>query len=218
MLRKLVQATVLASTFGASAQACETALVLAIDVSSSVDPGEYRLQVDGLADALLDPEVAFALENGKVRLSVLQWSGAGQQQISIPWTEMATPLDIAAYSAAVRAMPRAYVNSNTAPGDAINKAVEMLSEVPMCSRHIIDVSGDGNANAGVETRIASRQAERRGVIINGIAIESIGAAITQFYRRAIVTQYGFVITAQRHEDYPRAIREKLKRELTKVTG
>ena len=51
-----------------------------MDVSSSVDPGEYRLQVDGLADALLDQEVAFALENGKVRLAVLQWSGAGQQQ------------------------------------------------------------------------------------------------------------------------------------------
>ena len=217
MLRRTLSAIALCAT-ATVASACETALVLAIDVSSSVDPGEYRLQVDGLADALLDPEVAFALENGKVRLSVLQWSGAGEQQVSIPWTEMATSLDIAAYSAAVRAMPRAFVNSNTAPGNAIVKAVEMLDEVPMCSRHILDVSGDGNANAGTETRAASRRAERGGVIINGIAIESIGVSITQFYRKAVITQYGFVVTARRHEDYPRAIREKLRRELTKVTG
>ena len=200
------------------ARACETALLLAIDVSNSVDVAEYRLQVDGMADALLDPEIREILVRGQVALSVMQWSGVDQQAMSIPWRRMETPADVAAFAVDARNMRRAFINSNTAPGDAIRAALRQFGPVGDCGRHIIDVSGDGPENAGTGTPAARRAAELNGVIINGIAIESLGVSITQFYRRSVITQYGFVITARRHEDYPRAIREKILRELTKVTG
>jgi len=192
--------------------------MLSVDVSNSVDFGEYRLQIDGMADALLDPEIRDALLQGQVMLSVMQWSGEDDQLISLPWTQMRTEADIAAFSQAARNLPRAFIQSNTAPGDAILFAIEQFRAVSQCNRHVLDVSGDGSANAGTGTAAARREAERRGVMINGIAIESLGVSITQFYLRNVVTQYGFVITARRHNDYPRAIREKIKRELTRVTG
>ena len=200
------------------ARACDTALLLAIDVSNSVDIAEYRLQVDGMADALLDPEIREVLLNGQVALSVMQWSGVEQQDMSIPWRRMVTAADVAAFARDARNMRRAYIASNTAPGDAIRAALRQFDPVEDCARHIIDISGDGPENAGSGTPAARREAELRGVIINGIAIESIGVSITQYYQRSVITQYGFVITARRHRDYPRAIREKILRELTKVTG
>lgn len=201
-----------------AARACETALLLAIDVSNSVDPGEYRLQVDGTADALLDPEVREAILLGEVTLSVMQWSGETDQEMSIPWTTLRTEADIAAFSDRVRNMRRAFIQSNTAPGDAIRFALAQMGQVAGCTRRIIDISGDGAQNAGSGTPAARREAERLGVTINGIAIESIGVSITQFYLRSVVTQHGFVVTARRHTDYPRAIKEKIKRELARVTG
>jgi Ca-activated chloride channel homolog len=216
-----MSALCLAATVAAAAppaRACETALLLAIDVSNSVDPAEYRLQTDGTADALLDPEVREAILQGPVMLSVMQWSGKADQEISIPWTEIQTEADIIAFSQAARDMRRAFIQSNTAPGDAILHALRQMGQVVHCNRRIIDISGDGSANAGSDTRAARREAERLGVTINGIAIESIGVAITQYYLRQLVTRHGFVITARRHSDYPRAIREKIIRELARVTG
>jgi len=217
-IRRVLIAAALALGAALPARACETALLLSIDVSNSVDVGEYRLQIDGLADALLDPEIRDALLQGQVMLSVMQWSGETDQEISLPWTQMRSEADIVAFSTAARNLPRAFIQSNTAPGNAIRAAMQQFDAVPQCNRHVLDVSGDGAANAGTGTAAARRAAERRGVIINGIAIESIGISITQYYRRNIITQYGFVITARRHTDYPRAIREKIKRELTRVTG
>ena len=64
----------------AMAQACETALVLTIDVSNSIDPGEYRVQADGMADALQDPEIIEAMVQGEVAIAVVQWSGEDRQE------------------------------------------------------------------------------------------------------------------------------------------
>jgi Ca-activated chloride channel family protein len=220
-MRGRIQAAVLAVAVAvapALGRACETALLLSVDVSNSVDVGEYRLQVDGMADALLDPEIRDALLQGQVMLSVMQWSGEDDQQISLPWTQMRSEADILAFSQAARNLKRAFIQSNTAPGNAIRHAITQFERVPQCIRHVLDVSGDGAANAGTGTAAARRAAEQRGIMINGIAIESLGVSITQYYRRNVITQYGFVITARRHSDYPRAIREKIKRELTRVTG
>lgn len=200
------------------AGACDTALLLAIDVSSSIDPGEYRLQVDGLADALMDPDVSDALVMGRVAVAVVQWSGVGAQEVSLPWARMTSPEEVATFSVAARAMDRAYVNSDTAVGDAIRYAAAQFAAVPDCVRRVIDVSGDGSENSGSSTAAARSAAEAEGITINGIAIESIGVAITGYYRLAVITRDGFVMTARGHLDYPRAIREKIRREVTKVTG
>lgn len=210
-------------TFGAialmqPATACDAALLLAIDVSSSIDAGEYRLQIDGLADALLDPEVVDALLLGQSALAVVQWSGVNKQGLVLGWNRMTSFEVISGFAAEVRTLQRAFFDSDTAIGDAIGFSTRQFAAVPECNRRIIDISGDGPQNAGSSALHASRAAEAMGIIINGIAIESIGVAMTNYYRRTIVTFDGFVITARGHLEYPRAIREKILRELSKVTG
>ncbi len=201
-----------------AARACDTALLLTIDVSNSIDVGEYRLQTDGMADALLDADIMDALVQGQSTLAIMQWSGVDRQDISIPWTQIRTEADVRALAARARAMPRAFVMSDTAPGDAILFAIEHFAMAPTCLRQVIDISGDGAPNAGSDTRAAARLAERNGITINGIAIESMGLAVTNFYQNALITRDGFVITARRHLDYPRAIREKILRETARIFG
>ncbi|MGI1661689.1 DUF1194 domain-containing protein [Palleronia sp. KMU-117] len=200
------------------ARACETALLLAVDVSNSVDVAEYRLQADGMAEAFLDPEVREAILQGEVMLAVMQWSGEADQEMSIPWTTLRTEAEITAFAERARGLRRAFIQSNTAPGDAIAFALGQMGAAAHCTRRIIDISGDGPENAGRPTAAARREAERLGVMINAIAIESIGVSTTQYYLRNVVTRAGFVVTARRHGDYARAIREKIKRELARVTG
>lgn len=200
---------------GPVARACDIALVLAMDVSGSVDYHEYRLQVEGLAAALRDPEVTEALMRGRVALSVVQWSGAGQQELSIPWQRMEEPAQIQRLAARVAAMPRAYTGGNTAVGQAIAFSTAQFAQVRDCAHWVIDVSGDGDENEGFTVGAARRAAYRAGITINGLAIEGLGAgmAITNFYRNWVITPGGFVETAQNHHDFARAMRRKLLREL-----
>lgn len=202
------------------ARACETALLLAIDVSGSIDRGEYALQVQGLADALSDPEVAGILERGQVALSVVQWSGVGMQALVLPWQRMRTGTDVALFAERARMLPRAFDGSDTAVGEAVAFSVAQFAQVPDCRRHVIDISGDGPENAGFTIATARGQAIAQGIEINAIAIEDMGipTPIAAFYRKWAITPQGFVIVARGLDDYPRAIREKLIRELTKPVG
>ena len=201
-----------------AATACDTALVLTIDVSNSVDPAEYRLQVDGLADALQDPEIVEAMVRGDVAITVVQWSGETDQHVAIPWRQVRTALDARSLAEQSRAMERAYSLSNTAPAEAVFFAIDQFRTAPDCVRRVIDVSGDGTPNAGSNPTAARQAAIRAGITINAIAIESLGLAITGFYQRQVITNDGFVITARTHRDYPAAIRRKLIRELTQPLG
>ena len=201
-----------------AAQACDTALVLTIDVSNSIDPGEYRLQTDGLADALRDPEIVETMVEGENFLTVVQWSGVDKQAVVIPWTQMRTALDVESFAQKARLMERAFVLSDTAPAEAIYFSLALFDDVPQCERKVIDVSGDGTPNGGSDTRAARNAAERAGVTINGIAIESMGLAITNFFRGAVITRNGFVMTARTHREYPQTIRAKILREISRILG
>ncbi len=198
--------------------ACDTALILAIDVSNSIDTAEYRLQTDGLANALRNPEIVAAMVRQEAAIAVVQWSGTTRQTLSIPWMQIRTSLDAARLATAAELMPRAFLLSDTAPAEAILFSLDQFAAAPACKNRVIDVSGDGTANAGSETRRARNIAERSGVTINAIAIESMGLAITGFFKRAVITRNGFVITARTHREYPDAIRRKIIRELSQVLG
>ena len=200
------------------AQACDTALILTIDVSNSIDPAEYRLQTDGLADALRDPDIVETMVAGENYLAVVQWSGVDKQTVSIPWTQMRTALDVEAFAQKSRLMERAFVLSDTAPAEAIYFSLNLFDEVTNCERRVIDVSGDGTPNGGSDVRAARSAAERAGVTINGIAIESMGLAITNFFRTAVITRNGFVMTARTHREYPQTIRAKILREISRIFG
>lgn len=199
-------------------QACRTALVLAMDVSQSVDAGEYRIQIDGLAAALRDPEIAEILVRDQVALSVLQWSGVDAQEVSLDWTQMLSAAHVQLFANAVQRLPRAFVMSNTAPAEALRTALRHFDSGPDCARRIIDMSGDGTPNAGGEVGRIRQSAERAGITVNGLAIEGLGRAITNFYQRNVVTADGFVETARGHRDYARAIRRKILREISQVFG
>lgn len=205
---------------GHDLRACETALLLAIDVSGSIDGGEYLFQTEGLADALGDPAVADALVLGQVALAVVQWSGAGQQALVLPWQRMLSHAAVARFAAASRSLDRAFDGSDTAVGDAIGFAVDQFAAVPDCRRRVIDISGDGPVNAGGPVASTRARALGAAIEINAIAIEDAGRSIpiTEFYRRHVITPKGFVLTARGLADYPRALRDKLLRETAKPLG
>jgi len=200
----------------APANACKTALLLAIDVSQSIDVGEYSIQRDGLADAILDPIVAEALIQGQVALAVVQWSGPADQELSIPWSRIRTESDLQLFAQRARLMPRVFTMSNTAVGQLIRYATAQFDDVQDCDRRVIDISGDGNDNASTGPEQARRDAEILGIQINGLAIEWIGPAITNFYRRSVITKDGFVMTSKGHETYAEILRQKITREVSQA--
>jgi Ca-activated chloride channel homolog len=196
------------------ASACATALILAIDVSNSVDTAEYLIQTRGLADALEDPAIREELVRGEVALSVIQWSGEAQQQVSIPWRRMTSAAEVRAFSLEAREMRRAFVMSDTAVGAVMEFALRQFGPVADCKRRVIDISGDGSENAGTDPTAARRAAERAGVQVNALAIEGIGVAITNFYRTRVITRDGFVMTARSHLSYAETLRQKILREVS----
>ncbi|UPH72169.1 DUF1194 domain-containing protein [Abyssibius alkaniclasticus] len=198
-----------------AAKACKIALLLMIDVSSSIDPGEYRFQIDGMADALRDPVIAEILVRDQVALSVVQWSGIGEAEVSLEWQRMLTPAAVVSFANRARAIPRRWQRSRTAVGDAIAFGAEQFGPVSDCTRRVMDVSGDGASNVGFDTATMRREIQAMGIEINGLAIDRIGRSVTEFYRRFMITQGGFVMTATGYSDYPRAISAKLFRELVK---
>ena len=202
------------------AGACETALVLSIDVSGSIDRGEYRLQTQGLAAALSDPEVAEALVRGQVALAVVQWSGVSQQALVLPWQRMLTPEAVARYAERAARVPRAFEGSDTAVGQGVSFALAQFGGVPDCRKRVLDVSGDGPENAGFTDARARSEAVAAGVMVNAIAIEEPGPAapVTSYYRGWVMTPGGFVVTARGLQDYARTLRLKLLRELVKPIG
>lgn len=201
-----------------SALACETALLLTIDVSNSVDTAEYRLQTDGLADALRDSEIVDTMVRDQVAVAVVQWSGVGDQVVSIPWERITNAGQAEVLSQRARSMDRAYVLSGTATAEALLFSLAQFDAVADCKRKVIDISTDGTANAGSDVRLVRARAERAGVTINGIGIESMGRTITNFLQGSVITRDGFVMTARMHQDYPAAIRAKILREISRVIG
>ncbi|MDT8854128.1 DUF1194 domain-containing protein [Paracoccaceae bacterium Fryx2] len=216
----MLRALVLCLCLTTPAPACEVALVLAIDVSGSIDAGEYALQTEGLALALTDPQVADALLKAEAALAVVHWSGVGRQALVQPWRRMLGPAEITRLAAAAAIQPRAFTASDTAVGEAIGFAAAQFAAVPDCTRRVIDISGDGPENAGFTVGRARQQAQAQGIEINAIAIEDMGQSspITAFYARWAITRNGFVVTARGLQDYRRALRAKLLRELEKPLG
>lgn len=201
--------------FPQGALPCETALLLAMDVSGSVDASEYHLQTSGLAAALGDGALRDLMLHRRVAVSVMQWSGPGQQRVMIDWTAAESAAAIADLATKAAAMPRAFEGGGTAIGEALFAAAAQIARAPPCRYQVVDVSGDGDENAGSHLSLARQRLERSGVQINGLAIEQIGRAVWGYYQARVITRDGFVETAAGHTDFARAMRSKLLRELTK---
>ena len=216
----MLRSVALAWLVSSPALACETALLLSIDVSGSIDAGDYRLQTEGVAAALADPEMVEALVRDQVAVSVVQWSGPSQQALVLPWQRMLDPGAVTRFADNAAAMPRAFKGSDTAVGEAIRFALAQFAPVGDCKRRVIDISGDGQENAGFTDAKARSEAVAADVMINAIAIEEAGQAfpITSYYRGWVITPGGFVVSARGLADYAETLRMKLLRELQDPVG
>lgn len=196
--------------------ACELALVLAVDVSGSVDPTEYRIQMNGLAAGLRDGIVMDALVSQQAHVTLIQWSGSGRQRQTMPWTALRQEQDVLEFAQAVEQDPRVWRNFSTAIGEALALSRDVLQDVPQCARKVIDVSGDGVSNEGVLPTSLRAVIRHESITVNAIAIETDSTDLTAyFYENLIMGPQAFVVTAAGFEDYPEQIRRKLQRETTK---
>jgi hypothetical protein len=176
-VRSAVSAAVLLAllTFngGARAQNTDLLLVLAADVSRSIDEGEFELQRKGYAAALSDPRVLAAIRggsNGTIAVCFVEWSGAGEQMVVADWTVIRDDEDAGGLTATILAAPRSFIGRTSISG-AIDFAMERFAAATArSSRRIIDISGDGTNNSGRPVTEARDQALAEGVTINGLAI------------------------------------------------
>ncbi|MEM9438291.1 MAG: DUF1194 domain-containing protein [Pseudomonadota bacterium] len=202
------------------AVACDLALLFAVDVSGSVDHAEYRVQMAGLAEALGDEQVAEALITGKSALAVVQWTGTSRQRLTVPWTQVTSRAELAAFAARVEEDPRVWRNFSTAIGGALQVAALAFDDAPRCARRVIDVSGDGISNEGPEPRGSQGIMSARGITVNALVIEdaTAGDLTGYFYENVITGPGAFVITADGYDEYPDRMRRKLLREVIEVTS
>ncbi|WP_413876143.1 DUF1194 domain-containing protein [Albidovulum sp.] len=202
---------------GPGAAECRLALILALDVSASVDVREDGLQRGGLARALVAPEVedAFLADPGQaVWLYVYEWSGPRSQAELLPWFEIASADDLSLAARAIAASKRSRDDMPTAIGNALGHAATLFRHGPDCGAQTLDVSGDGKNNEGFPPASAYRAFDFDRVTVNGLAINGGEAGVADYYRAEVIRGAGaFVIEAETFRDYERAIRAKLVREL-----
>ncbi len=197
------------------ARACDIALLLAVDVSGSVDPREYTIQMEGLAAGLQNTEVAEALVASRARIALMQWTGTSRQEISLDWVQITDYADIAPLAETILTMPRAWRDYSTAIGEAMLLANSAFADVADCKRRVIDISGDGPSNEGIAPEAVRTRMIASGITVNALVIEASLPGLTDYYRRAVITGPGaFAITANTYADYPREMTRKLLREVT----
>ena len=229
MIRTLVLCSLMGWAGMAQAQSqCRQALALGLDVSGSVDAREYRLQIDGVAVALNDPEVRdklFAMPSAPVRLMVYEWSGPNDQTVLVPWTEIDSMSTLDVLIETLRQTRRRDATPGTALGVAMSQGAYYLAQQNECWKRTLDISGDGQSNLGPRPRDVKPTLESKGITINALVIgaddpnigdirqSEIGELASYFRAEVILGPDAFVMTAIGFNDYARAMRAKLLREL-----
>ena len=195
---------------------CALSLVLAIDVSSSVNDREYDFQMRGIGLALTDDDVREAIKiSGGIQLFVYEWSGSRAHVDILPWTYLGDDAAIMAAANRIAAHPRAYTDYPTAIGFALGYAAINLQRAPLaCSRQVVDVSGDGVNNEGYPPALAFTHFVFDGVQVNGLVIAGATPDPVAYFRENVIYGPGaFVEVADGFEDYATAMKRKLLREI-----
>ena len=213
-LRAFVAALLISAT---PVTACEVALLLAVDVSGSVDREEYRIQMQGLADGLRDSAVSEALVAGKARVSVVHWTGSSRQAVAVPWAHITSFEQLDHFAAQTEQAPRQWRNFSTAIGEALHFSLAQFGPATAaCRKKIIDISGDGSSNEGIAPRLVHPALNAAGITVNGLVIEGAEPRMTAYFWENVITGPGaFVFTANSYDDYPERMRQKLLREVAK---
>jgi hypothetical protein len=200
-------------------------LVLAVDVSYSMDMDELALQREGYAQAILSKEFLQALKtgpNGKISVIYFEWAASSDQKVIIPWRVIDGPETADAVASEILKTPIRRA-SRTSISGAINFGMSLFDENPHRGiRRVIDVSGDGPNNNGSPVTVARDAAVEKGVVINGLPIMvkepsystmDIGN-LDFYYEDCVIGGPGsFVVTIKERDKFKEAIRTKLVLEI-----
>lgn len=219
-LRHLLPAALaLLPAAAAAEQPVDLELVLATDVSGSVDAGEQELERTGLARAFRDRAVIEAIEAlpQGLAVAVVAFAGAGQTRTVVSWQRLNGPGQIAAFADRIAtAFPVVFEYAHkTAIGDAIEWSRRELATNGYRGRAKIDVSGDGQSSDGEYPGPARDRAIAAGIVVSGLAILNEEPYLDEYYRRTVVGGPGaFVMTATDYSSFAEALRRKLLQELS----
>ena len=205
----------------AGAEPVDVELVLATDISYSMDLGELAVQREGYADAIVSSEFLGALKNGrygKVAVTYFEWAASYDQRIAVPWRLIDGPASAAAVSEEIRKIPVRRA-SRTSISGAINFAIPLFDTSGYNGlRRVIDISGDGPNNNGEPVEIARAAALQRGLTINGLPImvrePSYAtmdiANLDWYYEDCVIGGPGaFVVPIKGEDQFKEAIHTKL---------
>ncbi|MEP1962112.1 DUF1194 domain-containing protein [Tateyamaria sp.] len=215
---------VLALGGAAFAQSCRLALVLALDVSGSVDAAEYTQQVNGLATALDHPDVRAQILDGSglhVSLAVYEWSSRNHQYVIQPWTALTTNGALDAAITRIRGHQKVRAGLRTAMGTSLSFAASLFRAQSDCWVKTVDVSGDGKNNIGITPVQLYQSGAFDEITVNALVIGGSGASqasakhdlLRYFETEVIHGSSSFAMIAHGYDDYADAMRRKLIREL-----
>ena len=202
-------------------------LILAVDVSYSMDMDELAIQREGYAQAIVSKEFLQALKsgpNGKISVTYFEWAASTDQKIIIPWRVIDGPETADAVASEIMKTPIRRA-SRTSISGAINFAMPLFDENPYRGlRRVIDISGDGPNNNGAPVVTARDAALEKGIVINGLPIMVKEPSYSTmdidnldfYYEDCVIGGPGsFVVTIKDREKFKEAIRTKL---LLEVAG
>jgi len=218
----------------ARAETVDLQLILAADVSRSVDEDEFRLQRDGTAAALTNPRVIQAIQSGPfhaIAISFVEWSGAEAQHVVADWTVVRDDETAGGFAAILQSAPRSFAGF-TSISAAIDFSLKHFASSGVESeRRIIDVSGDGTNNGGRSVTDARDEAVAAGVTINGLAIINLHpnpgyfshtqppGGLGEYYRTNVTGgPASFVITIEDFNSFAEAMTNKLVNEIASLSS
>jgi Protein of unknown function (DUF1194) len=207
-------------------------LILAADVSRSIDSAKFQLQREGYAAAISNPRVLEAIRsghNGRIGLSFVEWSGVGAQHVVIDWMTVGDAAAAKDFGDRLIEAPRSFADRTSISG-AIDFAMSEFDQAPFGSaRRTIDISGDGTNNAGRDVTAARDDAVGKAVTINGLVILSDNpmawnpdhtnppGGLQNYYRNNVVGGPGaFVMVAQNFNSFGQAIIAKMIAEVAQA--
>ena len=203
----------------------DLALVLAVDVSYSMDHEEQRLQRDGFVEAFRSPVIHDAIRKGVIgRIAVIymEWSGPNDHKIVVPWTVLDGASSAGVFSGQLAQAPLARIRYTSISG-AIDYGLRLLGQSGVDPlRRVIDISGDGPNNMGPSVAVARDQAVAQGVTINGLPFmlkrprraRDDTENLDLYYRNCVIGGPGaFIVPVYGARQFAEAIRTKLVREI-----
>ncbi len=217
-----VLAALLAVSARAGAESVDLELVVAVDVSGSIDPEEAALQRQGYLTALQDPRVLAAIKSGfhgRIAVTYVEWAGMHHRRTVADWSVISDEASARAFADWIGTQTIG-TGAWTSISGAIETALERFAESPHQSkRRVIDISGDGPNNNGPFVLDARGRALAQGITINGLPIIndrpsrwglSPFADLDLYYEDCVIGGRGaFIIVAEGFGDFAAAIRRKL---------